>query len=112
MGAMSRTKGKRGELEVVRIFKDHDIDAERSAPMQAGNNGHGDVKITVPGFHIESKMQGRICIVDWMRQVERDASPLDVPVVAWRLCSRQASTGWYANLPLNDFAVMVRRGAL
>lgn len=111
MGATSRTKGKRGELEVVQCFKDHGVEAHRTAPMQAGTNGYGDVAISVPGFHVESKCAGRLSIAEWQRQAALDAPPGIVPVVAWRLSRRGAWTPWHASLPLDDFAVMVRRAA-
>lgn len=112
MARMSRDKGKRGEREVVHVFKAAGIQAERTAPMQAGSTNYADIHIDVPGYHIESKMAAQIRIVEWVRQATREANPLDVPVVAWRLCARGNSTGWMATLPLEDFAVLVKRSTL
>jgi hypothetical protein len=113
MGRLSREKGKRGEREVVNVFKANGVDARRTAPMQADGKGDdSDVALSVPGFHIESKMAARITIVEWTRQAAQESGPTRVPVVAWRLCSRGNSTPWQASLPLEDFAVLVARSAL
>lgn len=113
MSAMSRRKGVRGEQEVVRLFEDHGIAAKRTAPLQAGIRCSGaDVSLEIPGFHVETKIAGTIRILEWMRQAEREASRVDVPILAWRLSRRGDSTPWYGNLPLDDLAVLMRRGTL
>ena len=113
MGATSRRKGVRGEQAVVHIFEDAGIPAKRTAPLQAGIRGTGaDVALEIPGFHVECKMAGAVRIVEWMRQAEREAPALDVPVLAWRLCKRGNSSPWYGNLLLEDLAVLIKRGSL
>lgn len=113
MGRMSREKGARAEREVVRELEAQGLTAKRTAPLQAGVRGSGaDVTLDVPGFHLEVKMHAQVRIVEWTRQAAAEASGLDVPVVVWRLCRRGNSTPWHANLPLDDFAALVRRGQL
>ena len=45
MTKMQRDKGAAYERNVVNICKAAGLHAERTAPMQAGNDGHGDVYI-------------------------------------------------------------------
>ena len=49
----SRTKGKRGELEVAHLLKKYGYDARRGQQF-AGINGDADV-VGLPGIHLEIK---------------------------------------------------------
>lgn len=105
---MSRTKGANAEREVVSIARDHGLQAQRTAPLQAAQ-GHtdADVALNVDGFHLEVRRRERVLIDAWCAQTEL-ASGTDVPCVVWRK-SRQP---WRVALPLADFLDLVRRASL
>ena len=105
MGAMSRHKGARGELEVVRELQARGIDARRTAPMQAGGSrGDADV-LSLPGVHIEVKRQERLCLDQWSRQAEADAPAGAMPVVAYR----RSREPWRVALLLDDFLDLLQK---
>ena len=45
MSKMQRDKGKRGELEVCSIFRQHEIPAKRISPLETNHEDKGDIKI-------------------------------------------------------------------
>lgn len=68
----SKQKGKRGELEVVNIFKKHGFNARRSA-QYCGNTGEAaDITSDLP-YHIEVKHQETLQIDKWWEQATHDA---------------------------------------
>lgn len=108
MGAMSRRKGKTGELEVVNLLKDRGLKAQRTAPLQAaGGTTDADV-LGVDGFHLEIKRCERVEIDKWHAQATLASKPTDTPCVVWRR-SRQP---WRVALPLEDFLDLVARAGL
>lgn len=102
-GASARNKGKGGELEVVHVFRDAGVEAERSAPMQAGNNGHGDIACALPGLFIEAKRQERLEIPAWLRKLQADCPEGRTPVLAFR----QNRDSWRAVVPLEWLAQLL-----
>ena len=106
MGAMSRRKGKRGELEVVAIAKAIGFArAERTAPMQAGHGSseHGDVGGIRP-LYIEVKCHARVPVNRYAREVlDGPERPGMVRVLAWR----DNRTEWRATVPLDDLLKLV-----
>lgn len=108
MGAMSRRKGKTGELEIVNLLKDRGLNAQRTAPLQAaGGTTDADV-LGVEGCHLEVKRCERVEIDKWCAQVELATRPSDIPCVVWRR-SRQR---WRVALPLEDFLDLVKAASL
>lgn len=102
MSKLSREKGKRGEREIVNLAKAAGIDAERTAPMQAGElvSVHSDVSF--PAFrqlHLEVKRDERMSVDAMIRQAEADADECKVPVVLFRRNGKP----WHAVLPLDNF---------
>lgn len=79
----SKQKGKRGELEVARILKDHGFDARRTAQF-CGNTGDAADVIGLDGYHIEVKRCETTKIWDWIAQAERDHKADTVPLVVFR----------------------------
>ena len=74
MGKMQREKGARFERLVVNLAKGKTLDAERTAPMQAGSGEtrHGDVRIE--GWSVECKHHQRVSVVsydDWTNKPRR-----------------------------------------
>jgi hypothetical protein len=59
----------------------------------------GDVQ-GVPGLHLEVKRSERATIWAWIEQAEKDCPEGNTPVVVFR----RNRSGWYAALPLEDFA--------
>lgn len=81
-GRASRQKGKRGELEVVHILKEHGFDARRTQQF-AGKAGTADVD-GLPGFHVEVKRRERTDIKNWMEQSTNEALEDEIPIVVFR----------------------------
>lgn len=79
----SRTKGKRGELELAQLLRNQGwIDARRGV-QYSGINGDADI-VGVAGIHIECKRCENIYDEKWIQQAERDARKGEVPVVIYR----------------------------
>ena len=64
----SRTKGKRGELEVVHLLQNHDYNVRRGDAFR----GEPDI-VGLDGVHIEVKFRETTEIDKWMAQSMRDA---------------------------------------
>ena len=100
-GRHSRNKGKRGEREVAKIFRDAGYPARRSVQYNGRPGTAADV-VGVPGMHIEVKFVETERIREWYRQAERDAaaSPEQKkPVVV----HRKSREPWLVTLSLEDF---------
>ena len=89
----SKNKGKRAEIEVVHILKDHGFDARRTA-QYCGNTGEAaDITTDLP-YHIEVKHQERLEIDKWWEQATHDAQESGKePILVfrknnqrWRVC--------------------------
>ena len=93
----SRSKGKRGELELAAILREYGFDARRGQ-QYCGTSGDADV-VGLPGCHIECKRVERLNIDDAMEQAVRDARPGEVPVVM----HRRNGKPWMATMLLKDF---------
>lgn len=102
MGRASREKGKRGEREVVALAREHDLEADRTAALQAGGvPGAADVRLRAfPGLHVEVKRDERLSVDRMVRQAEEDAPAAAVPVVAYR----RNGEPWRAVVPLEYLA--------
>ena len=99
-GRHSRNKGKRGEREVAKIFRDAGYPARRSVQYNGRPGTVADV-VGVPSLHIEVKFVEKERIREWYRQAERDASasPEQVPVVV----HRKSREPWLVTMSLDDF---------
>lgn len=89
MGKPSRDKGKRGENDVVEIFRDAGAKgAKRTAVLQAGTRHFGveaDADVWVAdGLHIEVKRQETLRISEWLRQLDRDCPGGAEGILAYR----------------------------
>lgn len=79
----SRTKGKRGELELAQLLRNQGhIDARRGV-QYSGLKGDADV-VGVQGIHIECKRCQQVSDERWLQQAEHDARLGDIPVVIYR----------------------------
>jgi len=97
-GKSSQQKGRRGELEICRIFQAHGIDAQ---PGQAVSYGATPDVIGVPGVHPEIKRVERLNVPEAMSQAVRDSEKFDdgIPV----LFHRRNKENWLCTMRLSDW---------
>ena len=101
IGRHSRNKGKRGEREVAKIFRDAGYPARRSVQYNGRPGTAADV-VGVPGMHIEVKFVEKERIREWYRQAERDARASikqEIPIVV----HRKIREPWLVTMSLDDF---------
>ena len=86
MPIKAKRKGKDGELELVRLIKEHGYDARRTA-QYCGNKGEAADVVGLPGISIECKRVEQLNIYNAINQATRDAEAAgngDLPVVFHR----------------------------
>lgn len=98
----SRSKGKRGELELSHVLNSHGFDTHRGQ-QYSGANGDADV-VGINGLHIECKRSERTSIEDWMKQSESDARDGEMPCVMHRRNNEE----WKVTVRLADFLKLWR----
>ena len=69
-GRASQKKGRSGELEIVKIFQAHGIDAQ---PGRAVSYGATPDVLNIPGVHPEVKRVERLNVQEAMNQAIRDS---------------------------------------
>ena len=101
MSAFSRTKGNRGEREVVGLIRDLlGLDASRRVRQ---HDGDSDV-LGVPGWAIEVKNCADLRLAEWWRQACQQATGQDVPALWYKLPRK----GWRVLWPLSCMLTMQR----
>lgn len=101
----SRTKGKRGELELAAKLREMGFTRARRGQQFKGTADSPDIAGAVSGLHIECKRVEGVRIHDWFEQALRE-SGADLPVVM----HRKNKTPWLVTLQLEHveaFAKMV-----
>lgn len=93
----SRSKGKRGELELAKELQKYGFETRRGQ-QYCGGNGDADV-VGVPGLHIECKRVERLNVENALRQAEQDSQEGRIPVVMHRANREE----WKVTLRLGDF---------
>jgi Holliday junction resolvase len=100
MSINSRSKGKRGELELAKYLRDAGYPNARRGQQFKGGTDSPDV--VCPGlseeFHIECKCVEAGNPYNWLAQAQRDANG-KVPVVAHKKSRKE----WVVILTLEDF---------
>ena len=96
----SRSKGKRGELELAKVLRDLGYETRRGQQF-SGANGDADV-VGLPGIHIECERVEQLNVEKALQQAERDKRPGEIPVVM----HRANHTEWKATLRLEDLMVL------
>ena len=99
MGKFSRDKGKRGELELVRLIKDNGYEARRTA-QYCGKTG-------LAGVSIECKRVEKLNIYDAIAQATRDAEAAghgDLPAVF----HRKNNCPWLVTMTAGDWFTIYR----
>ncbi len=98
----SKSKGKRGELDLVHSLRDAGFpDVKRSVQYCGKATGTADL-VGLPGVHVEAKNVERLNIWSALAQSKRDAEADgngDIPAVFFK----RNRSGWYVALPLLDF---------
>lgn len=102
----SREKGKRGELELSRLLREHGYDTRRGQ-QYCGANGDADV-VGLPGIHIECKRVERLNIYDAMKQAKADKRDMEIPIV----CHRKNNCGWLVTMEFEDFIRMYEESGI
>ena len=97
----SRAKGKRGELEIVRLLKNYGYDCRRG---QQYNGIGGEDIVGLPGTHWEIKRVQKLNLTDAYLQSKRDAQEGQIPIV----CHRKDYEDWLVTLSLEDFMTIYR----
>ena len=90
-GRASREKGKRFEREVAIFFKEHGVNARRTAQYCGKTGQAGDVE-GVPGIHVECKYVEKLNLEAAYQQSIRDADAAgneEVPIVIHKRARRQ-----------------------
>lgn len=100
----SRTKGKRGERELVRVLIEADFDARRGVQYAGGPDSPDVVCSSLPGVHWEVKRSERLSLYGSIDQAVAQAGNGQVPVVAHRRNRRE----WLAVLRLADLLAILR----
>ncbi len=97
MGRMSRNKGATGERELAKEFQRlFGVEARRGV-QHCGGPDSPDVKVEIPGLHIESKRAERLRLYKALEQAEQDAGQ-NIPLV----CHRSNRQPWVAVVKLED----------
>jgi hypothetical protein len=100
--AKPRSKGNRGELQVIDIYKAHGWPARRN--WQSGGQGGADIIGGPPGTSTEVKWQERLNIWKALEQCERAAKPTDLPILAFK----RNGSGWYGAVPLDELLALLK----
>lgn len=101
----SRNKGKRGELELARILREHGYKGERGQQYHGGGDSP-DVR-GLPGIHIECKRVERLELTKAYEQSFRDAAAGEIPTVF----HKKNREPWFATVSLEDFLKLYEGGA-
>ena len=105
----SQKKGKRGELQVVKIINKYLGTNFRRTPNSGGLSIKGDI-IDIDNsnplyeFHIEIKNTNTLQIPKWMEQIDRD-----LPLGKTGLLIAKFRRGWFTWLSLEDFLYLISK---
>ncbi len=103
MSAMSRRKGKTGELELARLLTAEGFPAVRGVQYHGGTDSP-DVRCPcLPRIHFEVKRTERLRLYEALTQARHDAGE-KLPIVA----HRANNCGWVAILDFTDLLAIVR----
>ena len=98
----SRTKGKRGELELAHKLQEWGYNTRRGQ-QYSGANGDPDV-VGLPGIHIECKRVEALNLLDAMSQSIHDAKEGEFPAVF----HRKNNAPWFVTMRLDDWMKVYR----
>lgn len=98
----SKSKGKRGELELAELLRHAGHANARRSAQYCGNTGDAPDITGVDGLHIECKRAEQVRDEVFLQQAERDARKGDIPVVMYRRNGEK----WKVNLRLEQFMLI------
>lgn len=98
----SKSKGKRGELELAELLRHAGHANARRSAQYCGNTGDAPDIIGVDGLHIECKRAEQVRDEVFLQQAERDARKGELPVVMYRRNGEK----WKVNLRLELFMLI------
>lgn len=104
MSASHRTKGKRGELEVIHTLRQFGWSFAARTSDGRSQNGRNDISGGPQGCAIEIKRQERLNVPAAFDQLMRDSDPIDVPI----LVHRPSRHVWMATLPFSNLLELLR----
>ena len=100
----SRQKGKRGELQLAKKFKEYGIEAYRSQ-QYSGHHQKGDPDLKgTPGLHVEVKWQQKQELEKWLAQAKNDCSSDKLPI----LSHKRNNEGWKITMDFDTFMSLYR----
>lgn len=109
IGKASRNKGKRGELEIVKILKVAGFEkAQRSAQCK-GNTGQAPDVEGLPGIHIEVKRVERLNLRKAYEQAVNDSKENGNNDIA-AVFHRGSYQPWMVTFSLEDFLKLYKKG--
>ena len=94
----SRQKGKRGEVELAKVLREHGYETRRGQ-QYSGTETSADV-VGLPGIHIECKRVENLNVYNALAQAIRDAGESgDLPAVF----HRKNNQPWLVTMRLDDW---------
>ena len=99
MAVNSKSKGKRGELELVEKLRHCGYANARRSAQYCGKTGEAPDVVGIDGLHIECKRTQQVRDEVFLQQAERDAKEGEIPVVMYRRNHEE----WKVTLRLDDF---------
>lgn len=106
MGAKSRNKGKRGELEAAAALREHlGIEARRGRQYQ-GSDESPDVKHSLHGVHVEVKRTEFLNLYKAIDQASDECADGDVPIILHKRNARNQHDNkpWLVIVRLKDLS--------
>lgn len=100
----SRSKGKRGELEIAEALRAEGFEARRGQQFKGGVDSPDVVCPDLGNFHLEVKRVEAGNLYTWLKQAIRDAGPGKTPTVFHRKNGEE----WVTILRMQDFIKLVR----
>ena len=95
----SKSKGKRGELEICNELKKYGYDCRRTVQYNGKATEGGADVVGLTGIHAEIKRVEKLNIYDAIDQAKRDAKNGDKPTVF----HRKNRCNWLVTMELDEF---------
>lgn len=103
MALNSRSKGKRGELELAKFLSDFGFEASRGQQFKGGTDSPDVICEALSPFHIECKRVEAGNLYTWLEQATRD-SGAKIPIVMHRRNDKK----WVAILELEHLLKVIK----
>jgi len=98
----SRSKGKRGELEVVALLKEHGFEARRGQQFK-GTSDSPDVIHNMTGFSIEVKLRQALNLYDALAKTDEDKADGENSLVFHRKNGKK----WLLTMDAEEFLTLM-----